>query len=227
LDFDPDGEDKVLAAACFSHVSGSEAAVLARIRTLSTEERAALLGAYVGARENRRHRPGRAFERTDYRFELVTDYGAFRDLQRHRLLTVEWQALGCSLGADVPIAVIEAGCSALFKESLARSSELYDAIRAHSPDEAAYAVALAFRIRYVLQLNAREAMHVLELRSGPQGHPAYRRVAQEMHRQIDTVAGHHALAAAMRHVDYEDAELERLEGERRAEARRMQQSQGG
>jgi thymidylate synthase ThyX len=222
LDFDPDGEDKVLAAACFAHVGGSEAAVLARIRAMSEDDRRSLLVAYVGDRENRRHRPGRAFERTDYRFELVTDYGAFRDLQRHRLLTVEWQPLGCSLGADVPEVVAEAGCAEQFEGSLQRSQDLYDAIRSHLPDEAGYAVALAFRIRYVLQLNAREAMHVLELRSGPQGHPAYRRVAQEMHRQIADVAGHRALAAAMSHVDYSDTELERLEGERRAEARRSQ-----
>ena len=81
-------------------------------------------------------------------------------------------------------------------------------------------MALAFRIRYVLQMNAREAMHVIELRSGPQGHTTYRRVAQEMHRAIDQVAGHHAIAAAMSHVDFEASELERLEAERRAEVRR-------
>jgi thymidylate synthase ThyX len=227
LDFDPDGEDKVLAAACFPHVAGSEAAVLAAVRQLSQAERTALLEAYVGDRQNRRHRPGRAFERTDYRFELVTDYGAFRDLQRHRLCTIEWQPLGCALGADVPAAVAEAGLATPFAESLARSKDLHDALAPHLPDEAAYAVALAYRIRYVMQLNAREAMHVLELRSGPQGHPAYRRVAQAMHRQIADVAGHRALAAAMRHVDYETTDLERLEGERRAEARRLERAHGG
>ena len=200
--------------------------MLARVRTLSASERTALLEAYVGDRRNRRHRPGRAFERTDYRFELVTDYGAFRDLQRHRLCTIEWQELGCSLGADVPAAVAEAGCGSTFAESLARSKDLHDALVALTPDEAGYAVALAYRIRYVMQLNAREAMHVCELRSGPQGHPAYRRVAQEMHRQIADVAGHRAIAAAMRHVDYEATELERLEGERRAEARRLERAPG-
>ena len=226
LDFDPDGEDKVLAAACFSHLSGSEAAVLAAVRRCSPQERSALLGAYVGDRENRRHRPGRAFERTDYRFELVTDYGAFRDLQRHRLCTIEWQRLGCALGADVPGVVVDAGGGARFAESLARSKDLADAIGASHPDEAGYAVALAYRIRYVLQMNAREAMHVLELRSGPQGHPAYRRVAQEMHRQIASVAGHRAIAATMRHVDYETTDLERLDTERRAEARRLERAGG-
>jgi thymidylate synthase ThyX len=226
LDFDPDGEDKVLAAACFAHVSGSEAALLARLRALSQSERTALLEAYVGDRRNRRHRPGRAFERTDYRFELVTDYGAFRDLQRHRLCTIEWQPLTTALGADVPPLVGEAGCEDVFAGSLERSRELHDDLLGAVPDEAGYAVALAFRIRYVMQLNAREAMHVLELRSGPQGHPAYRRVAQEMHRQIAEVAGHRSLAAAMSYVDYEATDLERLEGERRAEARRLGQAHG-
>jgi thymidylate synthase ThyX len=225
LDFDPDGEDKVLAAACFTHVAGSEAEVLARIRALTVTERTALLEAYVGDRQNRRHRPGRAFERTDYRFELVTDYGAFRDLQRHRLCTIEWQELGCALGAEVPSTVELAGLGATFADTLARSSQLHDDICAVAPDDAAYAVALAFRIRYVLQMNAREAMHVCELRSSTQGHPAYRRVAQEMHRQIADVAGHHAIAQAMRHVDYDTSDLERLDGERRAEERRLARAQ--
>ena len=109
LDFDPEGEDKVLAAACFSHLDCSEAEALRRVRRLGHDERVALLRAYVGERRNRRHRPGRAFERTDYRFELVTDYGAFRDLQRHRMLTIEWQRLGITLGYDMPELVAEAG----------------------------------------------------------------------------------------------------------------------
>ena len=94
LDFDPDGEEKVLVAACFSHLGCSEREAADRVRRLGHDDRVALLPAYVGDRRNRRHRPGRAFERTDYRFELVTDYGAFRDLQRHRMLTIEWQRLG-------------------------------------------------------------------------------------------------------------------------------------
>ena len=68
--------------------------VLRRVRALGAEDRRAIMRAYVGERTNRRHRPGRAFERTDYRFDVVSDYGAFRDLQRHRMLTIEWQDLG-------------------------------------------------------------------------------------------------------------------------------------
>ena len=88
------------------------------------------------------------------------------------------------------------------------------------PEEAAYAVSLAYRIRFTLQMNAREAMHLIELRTTPQGHPAYRVVAQQMHELIAREAGHRAIAAAMRFADHEVYELERLASERAAESRR-------
>ena len=103
---------------------------------------------------------------------------------------------------------------------MARSAELYDALVRLCPEQAPYAVALGYRIRYVIQMNAREAMHLVELRSGQQGHPAYRAVAQQMHRLIAQQAGHTLIAGAMTHVDHTDHELERLDAERRAEARR-------
>jgi thymidylate synthase ThyX len=224
LDFDPEGEDKVLAAVCFSQSSCSESEALRRVRLLSGEDRVALLAAYVGERTNRRHRPGRAFERTDYRFELVTDYGAFRDLQRHRMLTIEWQRLGIALGYDMPELVADAGVSDSYRATIDRAEDLFRTLQPHFPEQASYAVALAHRIRYVMQCNAREAMHLIELRSGPQGHPAYRRVAQQMHRAIAEQAGHHAIAAAMTFVDHGATELERLESERRAERRRREKS---
>ena len=226
LDYDPDGEDKVLAAICFPDASVSEAALARRVAALGAGERAALLGAYVGERANRRHKPGRAFERTGYRFEVVSDYGAFRDLQRHRMLTVEWQPLGTALGYAVPDLVAQAGLEAEYRDSLERAAQLHETLTAAFSDQASYAVALAFRIRYVLQLNAREAMHLIELRSGPQGHPAYRRIAQEMHRLIAQEAGHHGLAAAMSHVDYSDNGLGRLDAEARAHARRAGRAPG-
>jgi thymidylate synthase ThyX len=226
LDFDPEGEDKVVAAICFPHGDVSEQEALVRVRDLSSEDRRALFEAYVGERKNRRHRPGRAFERTGYRFEMVTDYGAFRDLQRHRILTIEWQPLSTELGYDLPELVVDAGEAEAFTEAMERSDELHDALAATFPAQAQYAVALAFRLRYVMQMNAREAMHVIELRSGAQGHPVYRRVAQEMHRLIAHEAGHREIAAAMVHVDHTPAELERLDAERRAEARRRARAGG-
>jgi hypothetical protein len=219
-DFDPDGEDKVLAAICYPHLALPEDQVLARVRRLGTDERVSILAAYVGDRTNRRHKPGRAFERTGYRFDVLCDYGAFRDLQRHRMLTIEWQALTPEHGYEVPEPVIAAGLTAEFEHAMERSSDLYEAIREESPDDASYAVALAYRIRFAMQMNAREAMHLLELRTTPQGHPAYRVVGQEMHRLIREDAGHPAIAAAMTHVDHATYDLERLESERAAALRR-------
>ncbi len=220
LDWDPDGEDKIVAAIVAPATARSEEDVIDAVRRLGAEEKRALLAAYVGERTNRRHRPGRAFERTAYRFEVVSDYGAFRDLQRHRMLTIEWQPLGTELGYEVPELVEEAGHSARYSESLERSADLVDALRPRFPVQSTYAVALAYRIRYSMQMDAREAMHVIELRSGTQGHPSYRWVAQEMHRLIGEKAGHHLVAGSMVHVDSGTPELERLEAERRAESRR-------
>ena len=184
VDWDPDAEDKLLAAICYSHANLPEQALLDRVRRLGADDRVALVRAYVGDRENRRHKPGRAFERIDYRFDVLSDYGAFRDLQRHRLLTIEWQRLTPYHGYVRPDVIDEAGLAELFDAAMARSAALHDALRPEYPEQAAYAVAMAYRLRYVMQFNAREAIHLLELRSSAQGHPAYRRVALEMHRQI-------------------------------------------
>jgi Thymidylate synthase complementing protein len=194
------------------------------VRELPRAEQERLFAAYVGERSNRRHRPGRAFERTGYRFEIVSDYGAFRDLQRHRMLSVDWQPLGTDLGYEVPEIVDEAGLHEPYVASVERSAALYEALMPVFPRQAPYAVALAFNVRYVMEMSAREAMHVIELRSAPQGHASYRRVAQEMHRLIADGAGHRLIAAAMSFVDHGDAGLGRLESEKRIEERRVARS---
>ncbi len=220
VEFDPAGEDKLIAAAVYAHSHLPESQIMARVEKMSHDDKVAILRAYVGERENRRHKPGRAFERTGYRFDVLSDYGAFRDLQRHRMLTIEWQPLTPYHGYSRPDLVDAAGCAAEFDEVMERSSSLHDALLAEHPQQAPYAVSMAYRLRYVMQFNAREAMHMLELRSSPQGHPSYRRVALEMHRQIAEVAGHRAIAATMTHMTTEAPELERLEAERRAESKR-------
>ncbi|HET9489525.1 MAG TPA: FAD-dependent thymidylate synthase [Methylomirabilota bacterium] len=220
-DFDPDGEVKVVAAALYAASRLPDDQLLALARRLSPEERLAVLHAYVGKRRNRRHKPGRAFERTGYRFDILADYGAFRDLQRHRLLTLEWQRLTPAHGYTVPVAVDEVGARADWERVMDASAALHDAIAAHGlTDVASYAVAMAYRVRFYMEMNAREAMHVIELRSAPQGHPTYRRLAQTMHRLIGERAGHRAIAAAMTFADHSEVALERLESERAAERRR-------
>ncbi|WP_420450297.1 FAD-dependent thymidylate synthase [Ilumatobacter sp.] len=220
VDFDPDAEDNIIAAICYPHATLPESQILERVRTFGVDERVALLRAYVGERSNRRHKPGRAFERSFYRFDVLSDYGAFRDMQRHRMLTIEWQRLTPNHGYARPDLVDEAGVGGVFDESMERSAALHDALSEGFAEQAPYAVAMAYRMRYSMQYNVREAFHMLELRSSPQGHPSYRRVALEMHRLIAEQAGHHALAAAMDFMTTEAPELERLESERRAEARR-------
>jgi thymidylate synthase ThyX len=101
------------------------------------------------------------------------------------------------------------------------SASLHDAcVEAGLGDASQYAVAMAYRIRFFLEMNAREAMHLVELRSAPQGHPTYRMVAQRMHDLIGAV--HPAIAAAMTFVDHSPVELGRLAAERRSEARRLE-----
>jgi len=221
-DFDPDGEVKVVAAALYSSSSLPDDQLLAIARRMPADDRAALLRAYAGNRANRRHKPGRAFERTSYRFDVLADYGAFRDLQRHRLLTLDWQPLGPRHGYTEPAAIEEAGALADWRIVMDRSAELHERLVTQGlRDVAPYGVVMAYRVRFYMDMNAREAMHVIELRTSPQGHPSYRRVCQQMHRAIDAVAGHHAIAAAMQFVDHSEVELERLQSERSLEKKRQ------
>ena len=225
-DFDPDGEVKVVAAALYPGSRLPEDQLLAAARDLSVDDRIRVLRSYVGTRGNRRHRPGRAFERTHYYFDVLSDYGAFRDLQRHRMLTIDWQDLTTAHGYAAPAAVEDVGAMNDWREVMDGSAALYERLaRDHSPLVAQYAVSMAYRIRYYMHMNAREAMHVIELRTAPQGHPAYRRVCQRMHRLIADEAGHKAIAAAMTFADHSDVELERLDAER-ANERRRQDSAG-
>lgn len=227
VDFDPDAEVKLVASMLYPYSHLPERDLEHRVRAMGVDDRIRVIEAYTGDRSNRRHRPGRALERPFYRFDVLADYGAFRDLQRHRMLTVEWQTLNPYHGYTRPELIDEAGVTATFDEAMERSAELYEALRPSFGVQAPYAIALAYRIRFNLNLNARSAMHTLELRSAPQGHPAYRTVAQQMHRLIADKAGHKAIAAMMTFVDHSSsADLERLEAERRAEARRAGNSAG-
>ena len=156
---------------------------------------------------------------------MLCDYGAFRDLQRHRLLTIEWQALSTLHGFEVPPEVRDVGAAEDWNRVMSESAGLYQAMRSAGLGEAAqYAVSMAYRIRFSMEMNAREALHLIELRTTPQGHPVYRRVCQEMFRLIREQAGHTGIAAAMRFVDLSPAETGRLEAERRSEAKRQARS---
>jgi thymidylate synthase ThyX len=212
-------EDALLAALLFEAAGVGEEETRIRLAALSGAERTELLSDLIGVRANRRHRPGRGFEALRYRFEIVSDYGAFRDLQRHRMLTVQWQRLTPHLGAGVPEEVQAAGCGDLYRRALGVSRSEWRRLTGEGRErEALYALCLGYRIRYVLDLNAREAMQLIELRSGREGHPSYRAVAHEMHRLVAQV--HPAVAGAMTHVDTEaEPRLERILSEMRTQAK--------
>jgi len=222
-DFDPDGEVKVVAAALYSVSALPDAQLLEIARGMSVAQRAEVLRTYIGERGNRRHKPGRAFERTAYRFDILGDYGAFRDLQRHRLLTLEWQTLSTDHGYDVSEAIVESGALDDWKQVMDRSAALHGELREAGHERIApYVVSLAYNIRFYMDMNAREAMHVIELRTAPAGHAAYRRVCQQMHKLIAEKAGHQAIAQSMIYTDHDNIGLERLASEQAAEKRRGQ-----
>ena len=214
-------EADLLASSMYESTGVSEAEIRRRVDDLDPLERAELIAELSGARENRRHRPGRGWEAVRYRFEIVSDYGGFRDLQRHRMLTCQWQRLGPELGAGVPAEVVDAGAGDIYRRALETSRTEFDRLEAQGMTDAApYALCLGYRIRYVLDLNAREAMHLCELRSGREGHPTYRAVAQAMHERIAAV--HPAIGAGMNHVDSTtEPRLERIMSEIRAHRKRV------
>ena len=220
VDFDPDAEVKLVTAMLYPTTSLGEREIVEQVRDMTVDDRLAVMKAYVGDRTNRRHRPGRALERIDYRFDILGDYGAFRDLQRHRMLTIEWQALSTRHGYVLPEAIQLVRKQHAFEDVMERSASLYEAMVGDFPSQAPYAVTLGYRMRYSMQMNARSAMHVLELRSAPQGHPTYRTVAQQMHTLIAERAGHHAVAEMMRFMDHSaEEDLERLNSENKAASR--------
>jgi hypothetical protein len=214
-------EADLLAASLYESAGVGESQIRRRVDALEELERAELIADLAGKRANRRHRPGRGWEAIRYRFEIVSDYGGFRDLQRHRMLTCQWQRLGPDLGAGVPEEVGEAGVGDAYRRGLETSRAEFERLEAAGLAEAApYALCLGYRIRYVLDLNAREAMHLCELRSGREGHPTYRAVAQAMHERIADV--HPAVAAAMKHVDAStEPRLERIMSEIRSHRKRV------
>ena len=213
-------EEDLLASSLYEAAGVAEAEIARRLKALDPIEREGLLSDLVGARDTRRHRPGRGWEAVRYRFEIVSDYGGFRDMQRHRMLTCQWQSLSPDLGAGVPEEVRDAGFGDAYARALEISRAEFARLEGAGMAEAApYALCLGYRIRYVLDMNAREAMHVCELRSGREGHPTYRAVAQAMHERISGV--HPAIGAAMRHVDSSsEPRLERIMSEIRTHRKR-------
>ncbi len=211
----PANELQLVADMLYEHSSLPLSAIQKAVATWSYDKKASVLQAYMGERLNRRHRPGRALEKAHYSWDLVCDYGIFRDLQRHRMVDdLEWQQLSPRYGFEVPELVDEAGLTDDFEECFAISLKLYSLLQqAGYKTEAQYATLLGHRMRWKVTYNAREAFHLHELRTSPQGHPGYRKLVQQMHEKL--AEQHPMLAEAMKFVNKgEDEELTRLAAER-------------
>src|SRR6266481_7104968 len=211
----PKDELELLPGMFFESSSLSTAELKDATEKWSTEQKEEAFAAYMGHRLNRRHKPGRAIEAAHYEWELVADYGTFRDLQRHRIVDAwEWQNLTADYGYEVPELIKEAGFEVQFRECFEISEKLWQAMLAAGlAEEAQYATLLGHKMRYRFLINARQAFHFLELRTSSQGHPGYRKICKEMHRLLAEV--HPRLGAAMKFVNQNgDPELTRLEAER-------------
>ena len=225
LEWDADGEAKVIAAAARAGGSAPMRRLIEAAMTLQPDERMEMLKQCAGVRLNRRHRPGRALEATAYAFEITGDYGIFRDLQRHRMLSIDWEPLSTRHGLTTPEAIAEMGAASDWSRAMETAAGAAAALESEGPLVAQYAVPMACRIRFCMRLNAREAMHMLELRTQPAGHPSYRRVCQQMHRLIGERAGHRGIAAIMQFVNHDDTGLGRREAEARSAARQQRGSE--
>lgn len=227
-DWDDEAERKLAAAALYAVSDLPDAQLLDVVKQMSVTRVTELIATLAGKRGNRRHKPGRALERSYYRFDVTCDFGAFRDLQRHRMMTIEWQPLTTRLGYETPAELSDTGLLQKWDLAMNGAENFYEKLRhALGRHVAQYAVPFAYRIRFMMEMNARQALHLIELRTQPAGHSTYRRICVKMHQQIAEVAGHYRIASLFKYVNKEGVDLEnnegvgleRLESERRTEQR--------
>ncbi|MGB7960121.1 MAG: FAD-dependent thymidylate synthase [Nitrososphaeraceae archaeon] len=216
-----EAEVKVAAAILYEFARGqSLESIIKYVRSLKKNERINIIRMYTKFRSNRRHRPGRAFEMVDYTFELLTNFGMFRDLHRHRLVTIERQLLSTKHGYDIPQEIVDLGISNEFKDCMYECNEVYEILSNRMPEQAQYVVNFAFRYPYFLKINLREACHMIELRTLPQGHADYRSVCQRLFKYIEEK--NPILAEGIKFVDLNTYELERFTTEKKTEKKRQE-----
>lgn len=216
---DPDAVFKVAAALLYQDTHESFESLLSYSRGLSPEALSKLLDAAAVHRENRRNKSPRALENAQFTFELVADFGAYRDLQRHRLLTQERQLLTCAHGYFTPKELQESGLEKEYITALNSAKEAYDTIAKELPEEAQYVVPMAYNIRWYFTANLRELQWLTELRSQAAGHPCYRLIAQKLARAVE--AAHPQFARFLKFVDYDGHDVGRLGQEVKAEQKRL------
>jgi thymidylate synthase ThyX len=216
-----EAEVNVISAILYEQAQGQSLHRITKyVKSMSVEERNKVIRTYTQFRTSRRHRPGRAFEMVDYTFELFTNFGIFRDLHRHRVLTLERQLLSTRHGYDLPQELVDLGLDKDFRDCMYLSKHVYEEVAKTMPEEAQYVVNFAYRYPYFVKMNLREACHMIELRTVPQGHPDYRIACQKIYNEIKRV--HPQLSQGIKFVDMNRYQLERFNAEKKSEKKKQQ-----
>ena len=217
VEWDNDAEDKIVASLLYKYLNISYQSIKDKVSGMNASKKAAIIKAAVVGRKVRQHRLVRAFENTYYKFDIIINLGAYRDLHRHRMLTQERQRFTTKLGFDVPKELKEAKMSKPYIDLADNIDKLYGKISAVMPDAAQYVVMMGHKIRYYQWENLRELAWETELRTGPQGHPDYRKIEQEKVRLVKKI--HPSLIEALKFVDFKDYDLARRESEKKIDKR--------
>ncbi|MDR2539942.1 MAG: FAD-dependent thymidylate synthase [Chlamydiales bacterium] len=211
ISYEEDSPLKVAAALLFEHCHAGLFELQEHCKNLSEEELNHILDSAANFRENRRHKSPRALEHASFTFEIVADFGVYRDLQRHRILTQERQLITCDFGYFIPHEILDTEMEKPYREAMERAKKAYDTIAEEFSEEAQYVVPMAFNMHWYFHVNLRSLQWLCELRSAPAGHPTYRFIAQEMAKQVCHVLP--IFERFFKFVDYEGYELGRLNQE--------------
>jgi thymidylate synthase ThyX len=214
-DYDADAEIKIVSGMLYKDSEVPLTQIKDIVGKMSSDEKTAVIREFMQHRKNRRNKAPRSFENAYYTFDILGNYGGYRDLQRHRVLSQERQNLTVKHGYDMPKELIEAGFESDFRDAMSAAADTHNKIYKEAPFQAQYVVPFAYRLRWYMKMNLRELYHFAELRTTPQGHPDYRKLAQKMYLKVKEV--HPALVGPMKFVDMKEYDLERLEAEKRLE----------
>ena len=219
IDYDRDAEIKLLSALLYPYSELSLTSIREKLKILPQLERTKLIENTIELRSHRRHKPDRGLEMAFYTFDILGDYGVYRDLQRHRMLTQERQMLSTNFGYFTPFEIEDVGLGPDYHEAMDRSAHAYNVISNDFPFEAQYVVPMGYNIRWFMNINLRSLIWLTEIRSTPQGHTGYRKIAQEMFKKVEEV--HPLLSKYMKYIDLDDYSLGRLNSEIRKENKKQ------
>ncbi|PIN83035.1 thymidylate synthase, partial [Candidatus Micrarchaeota archaeon CG11_big_fil_rev_8_21_14_0_20_47_5] len=226
VEYDENALEKVVCTILFPHLHCPLKEIKEKVKGMGREAKIALIDAYVGERKNRRHKPGRAFENVEYTFCICGNFGMYRDLHRHRILTQERQLLTTEHGFEMPKELVEINAGDNVHKAVLAADVLYKKMQKKIPREAQYVVPMGCKMQWYIKMNLREAVHFCELRSMAQGHRDYRKIAQEIYLRIKEV--HPYFAEHMNFVDMKgEYSLERLESEKRIDKRMDKMQKAG